>query len=61
MATPDQVGPIYYAQLNNDAREQTLAEGGDWETASSFSNRRQVLTQQNYQLTSTFEKETNYA
>ena len=30
MATPTQVAPIYYAQLNNDAREQTLAAGAQW-------------------------------
>jgi hypothetical protein len=30
MATPTQVTPIYYAQLNNDAREQTLAAGSQW-------------------------------
>ena len=31
MATADQVRPIYYAQLNNDAQEQTLAAGANWE------------------------------
>lgn len=31
MATPDQVRPLYYAQLNNDSRNQTLEAGSSWQ------------------------------
>ena len=31
MATADLVRPLYFAQLNNDSREQTLAAGASWE------------------------------
>jgi len=31
MATPAQVRPLYYAQLNNDSREKTLEAGANWE------------------------------
>lgn len=31
MATPAQVRPLYYAQLNNDSREKTLEAGANWQ------------------------------
>ena len=31
MATSDLVRPLYYAQLNNDSREQTLVAGANWQ------------------------------
>ena len=31
MATPNFVRPLYYARLNSDSRDQTIAAGADWE------------------------------
>ena len=30
MATPQQIAPFFYAQLNNDARARTIAAGAAW-------------------------------
>ena len=32
MATPDFVRPLYYARLNSDSRDQTLAAGANWQS-----------------------------